>query len=265
MCGIAGFSLASRPGLDRSALAKVLLAGLAERGQDATGYGYRAADGSVRVVKESQKLARMIDRIDLPADTPEAVMHVREYTKGLPGLNDNNHPVRWGRVTGVHNGHIDNDDELFALHRRERSTPEITVDSEAIMMLTAVLGDLGRALERVHGSAAVAVLEDDRPGRVTVARRTRRPLVVARGEGIAVFASTREPLELVASGAGLRLQYEDVEDGTVLEFERGREIARRRFAVDYRFAGRKIPEYPRLAEQDRLVRSALSAFRVAPA
>lgn len=265
MCGIAGFSLAPTFDVDRSALAKVLLAGLAERGQDATGYGFRTADGGVRVVKESQKLARMIDRIDLPADTPEAVMHVREYTKGLPGLNDNNHPVRWGRVTGVHNGHIDNDDELFAQYGQQRSTPEITVDSEAIMMLTAVLGDVGRALELVRGSAAVAVLHDDRPGRLTIARRTRRPLVVARADGVFLFASTRAPLELVAAGAGLRLDYEDLEDGTVVEIERGEETARRRFAVDYRYAGRRIVEYPTLPEQERLVRTALSSLRVATA
>jgi glutamine phosphoribosylpyrophosphate amidotransferase len=265
MCGIAGFSLAPTFALDRSALAKVLLAGLAERGQDATGYGYRAADGGVRVVKESQKLARMIDRIDLPGDTPEAVMHVREYTKGVPGLNDNNHPVRWGRVVGVHNGHIDNDDALFEAYGQERSTPEITVDSEAIMMLTEVLGDLGRALELVRGSAAVAVLHDGDAGGLTLARRTRRPLVIGRGAGVVLFASTRTPLELVAEGAGLDLDYEDLEDGTLLEVEQGREIARRRFAVDYRYAGRRLVEYPTLPEQERLVRSALSSLRVATA
>lgn len=260
MCGIAGFSLAPQADLDRTAVARTLLAGLAERGQDATGYAYRAPDDSVRVVKESQKLARMIDRISLPQTTREAIMHVRDFTKGVPGLNDNNHPIRWGRVTGVHNGHLDNDDELFAAYGRARSTPTITVDSEAIMMLTEVLGDLGAALEQVRGSAAVAVLRDDEPGRLTLARRTRRPLVVGRTDGVLLFASTREPLELAAHGAGLELEYEDLEDGTLLEIRDSVEVERRRFTVDYRFAGRRLPEYPRLPEKDRLVRFALAAF-----
>jgi glutamine phosphoribosylpyrophosphate amidotransferase len=265
MCGIAGFSLDPDLDLDRSAMGRILLAGLAERGQDATGYAYRAQDGGVHVVKESTELARMIDRIELPARTGEAIMHVRDFTKGVPGLNDNNHPIRWGGITGVHNGHIDNDDDLFVAFGQERSTPEITVDSEAIMMLTSVLGDLGQALEHVRGSAAVAVLPDASPGRLTVARRTRRPLVVGRAPGVFVFASTREPLELLAHGAGLDLDYEDLEDGTVLDVERAREVRRRRFRVDYRFAGKKLPEYPAHPEKDRLVSFALARFGVATA
>lgn len=259
VCGIAGFSLAPDSGLEPTVVARVLLAGIANRGQDATGYAHRSPGGEISIVKDSVRLAGMIDRVHLPADTGDAILHVREFTKGRPGIIDNNHPIRWGRVTGVHNGHLENDDELFARYGQERSTARISVDSEAIMMLADVLDDVGDALGEVRGSAAVAVMYEDRPG-IVLARRTRRPVVVGRAEGVALFASTREPIDLVARGAGLELEYEEFTDGLLVELRHGEEVGRRRFAVDYRYPGGKLPEYPRMAEQDRLIRFALAAF-----
>jgi glucosamine 6-phosphate synthetase-like amidotransferase/phosphosugar isomerase protein len=263
MCGIAGFSFAPGAGPEPTAVARVLLAGLAERGRDATGYGYRAPGGPIEIVKDSLPLIRLIERVDLPAEASEVIVHVREFTKGIPAVNDNNHPVRWGRVVGVHNGHLENDDDLFERYGVPRSTPHITVDTEAIMMLTDVLGTVGDALTHVRGSAAVAILRDDRPGLLTLGRRTRRPLVIGRADGILLFASTRDALELVARGADLRLEYEEVADGTVIEVEAGEEVSRRRFTVDYRYPGRKLRPYPRLPEKERLVRFALASLGAA--
>src|ERR1700753_390206 len=158
MCGIAGMSIAPGVELDATATARLLLAGLAERGQDATGYAFHGDDGAVEVHKDSVPLASFILELTLPGVPRTTIMHVRDFTKGRPGLNDNNHPIRYGGVVGVHNGHLINDDELFERRGKERSTPDITVDSEAIMMLVDELGDAGRALELVRGSAAIAVL-----------------------------------------------------------------------------------------------------------
>ncbi len=95
------------------------------------------------------------------------------------------------------------------------------------MMLSDVLGDVGRALGQVRGSAAVAVLRDDEPGRLVLARRTRRPVVIGHGDGIVLFASTREALDVIARNAGLQLEVEALRDGTLVEIEDGREVARR--------------------------------------
>ena len=38
---------------------------------------------------------------------------MRDYTKGHPRIEANNHPIRHGAVVGVHNGIILNDDELM--------------------------------------------------------------------------------------------------------------------------------------------------------
>lgn len=260
MCGIAGMSVAPGVEIDSTATARLLLAGLAERGQDATGYAFHDANGCVSVHKDSIRLASFMEQMSLPERVRTAVMHVRDFTKGRPGLNDNNHPIRYGHVVGVHNGHLINDDELFEAYGMPRSTPDITVDSEAIMMLADHLGDLPRALELVQGSAAVALLHDDDPGRLTLAKRASRTLHIAHGDGLALFASTREPLELARKALGRRLRFDELRDGTAVELRDGKIVDRRSFHVDQRFVGRRNVTYPDIPEKRRLVHLALSAF-----
>ena len=243
MCGIAGISHAEGVEIDATAIARLLVAGLAERGQDATGYAYHRPDGTVAIEKDSVRLADFIERVEVPAEARSAILHVRDFTKGRPGLNDNNHPIRYGRVVGVHNGHIDNDDELFAEFHRKRSTPHISVDSEAIMMLVDALGDVGEALQLVRGSAAIAVLRDGEPDRLTIAKRASRTLWFGRGDGATLFASTREPLELAQKAAHLDLRLEELHDGTALEIRDGEVASRLRFKVD-RHVGRRVVHYP---------------------
>jgi glutamine phosphoribosylpyrophosphate amidotransferase len=260
MCGIAGISVAPGVEIDATATARLLLAGIAERGRDATGYAFHGPDGRVAVHKDSVRLAEFIEQLSLPERLRTTILHVRDFTKGRPGLNDNNHPIRYGHVVGVHNGHLTNDDELFEAFGMPRSTPDITVDSEAIMMLTDHLGELSRALELVQGSAAVALLHDGDPGRLTLAKRASRTLHIAQGDGLALFASTREPLELSCKALGRKLRFEELRDGTAVELRDGEIVDRRRFHVDSRFVGRKLVTYPDIPEKRRLVRLALAAF-----
>jgi glutamine---fructose-6-phosphate transaminase (isomerizing) len=260
MCGIAGFTIAPGVALERTALARLLLAGIAERGTDATGYGYHAADGSVEVHKESLRLREFVERVAVPETAGEAIFHVRGYTKGVPSINDNNHPVRYGRSVVVHNGHLDNDDALFRRYGVPRSTPHITVDSEAIAMLANRTQDIAEALTEVRGSAAVGVLWDDQPGRLTLARRASRPLCLGHGDGFVLFASTREPLELAGRATGLGVRIEEIAEGRALELREGHVESRRRFHVDRRYVGQALVTYPPLAEKPALLRLALAAF-----
>ena len=115
MCGIAGYSLGTGSRLDRTLVAQALLAGIAERGADAAGYAYRLGD-AVAVHKQQTGASALIDSIALPDTVGDVLVHVRDFTKGHPTILANNHPIRHGRVVGIHNGIIANDDELFARH-----------------------------------------------------------------------------------------------------------------------------------------------------
>src|SRR5581483_2871305 len=111
MCGIAGYSL-DAAAVDRTLAAQALLAAIAERGADAVGYAYRSPGSPYpTVVKQRTPASRLLDRVAVPADAAQALVHVRDYTKGHPSIAANNHPVRHGPVVGIHNGIIVNDDE----------------------------------------------------------------------------------------------------------------------------------------------------------
>src|SRR5919108_5278007 len=142
MCGIAGYSLTEKSELDRTLAAQALLAGIAERGADAVGYAYRNG-GHICVHKQRSGASALLDRIEVPQSATEALLHVRDYTKGHPRIEANNHPVRHGAVVGIHNGVIFNDEEILDRHGFERAHPDMTVDSEAIFALA----------EHSHGAA----------------------------------------------------------------------------------------------------------------
>src|ERR671915_2032369 len=108
MCGIAGYSLSPDSSVPRTLAAQALLAGIAERGADAVGYAYRGRDGAVGITKLRGGASALLDEIAVPAGAEQALIHVRDYTKGHPGISANNHPVRHGSVVGIHNGLIEN-------------------------------------------------------------------------------------------------------------------------------------------------------------
>src|SRR5919201_4679031 len=107
MCVIAGYSLSFSSTIERTLAAQALLAAIAERGADAVGYAYRAP-GAVypTVVKQRTPASELLERVAVPAEATQLLVHVRDYTKGHPSIAANNHPVRHGPVVGVHNGII---------------------------------------------------------------------------------------------------------------------------------------------------------------
>src|SRR2546421_2314338 len=214
MCGIAGYSLSSRSGVDRTLAAQALLAGIADRGADAVGYAYRGGHDTYPVVtKQRTAASRLLDRIEVPEHADELLIHVRDYTKGHPSIPANNHPVRHGPVVGIHNGIITNDDELLAPHSCARAEPRMTVDSEAIFALAAHSQNDPRALEAIAGSMATAWLDQREPGTVFAARGVGRPLWLRRGRNEGFFASTPRAPEIASEYTGVRLRLTELPDG----------------------------------------------------
>src|SRR3954447_24019837 len=198
MCGIAGYSVQSGSALDRTLAAQALLAAIAERGADAVGYAYRRSEDTyATVVKQRTPASQLLDRIHVPPEATQALVHVRDYTKGHPSINANNHPVRHGPVVGIHNGIIVNDDEILGCFECSRAEAEMTVDSEAIFALAAHSRADAGAFEDLRGAMATAWLDERAPDVLYAARGVGRPLWLGTGRDATFFASTRDALEVV--------------------------------------------------------------------
>jgi glucosamine 6-phosphate synthetase-like amidotransferase/phosphosugar isomerase protein len=190
MCGIAGYSVSPESSVNRTLAAQALLAGIAERGADAVGYAWEDG-GPLEVHKQRSGASALLEGLSIPASARTALLHVRDYTKGHPTIEANNHPIRHGAVVGVHNGVIANDEELFERYGFARQEPEMTVDSEAIFALVDDVGPRSQVLERLHGSMATAWVDERFAGMVFLARGVGRPLWIGEGKSETFFASTR--------------------------------------------------------------------------
>jgi glucosamine 6-phosphate synthetase-like amidotransferase/phosphosugar isomerase protein len=230
MCGIAGYSLAPDARVERTLAAQALLAAIAERGADAVGYAYRAPGESYpTVVKQRTPASRLLDRVAVPGEATQLLVHVRDYTKGHPSIPANNHPVRHGPVLGIHNGIILNDDELLAEYSCARAEPKMTVDSEAIFALAAHSRHDANALETLEGSMAAAWLDEREPELLFLARGVGRPLWLGQSSEGVFFASTRLALEIAEHYCGVRLRKQEIREGTFAALEAGEIVRRERF------------------------------------
>src|SRR5262245_22914099 len=233
MCGIAGYSLSARSGVDRTLAAQSLLAGIAERGADAVGYAHRSPGDAYPVVRKQRTAAsRLLERVEVPETATELLVHVRDYTKGHPSISANNHPVRHGPVIGIHNGIITNDDELLAPFDCARSEPRMTVDSEAIFALAAHSENDPQAFEALIGTMATAWLDERQPGSLFIARGIGRPLWLGKGRHELFFASTRHALEVVEHFARVRLRKQEVKSGSFFMLGDGKVRLETRFRAD---------------------------------
>src|SRR5262249_40882864 len=147
-----------------------------ERGADAVGVAHRGAGDAVTIRKQRTGASALLETLSLPSDARHVLIHVRDYTKGHPTIDANNHPIRHGAVVGVHNGIIENDDALFEQYGIERAHPDMTVDSEAIFALVNRRpGDL-TVLEELHGAMATAWLDERDAETLHLVRGLARPL-----------------------------------------------------------------------------------------
>jgi glucosamine 6-phosphate synthetase-like amidotransferase/phosphosugar isomerase protein len=233
MCGIAGYCLDAESRVDRTLAAQTLLAAIAERGADAAGYASRApGEHAVAIHKQQSGASALLDSLAVPATASQLLVHVRDYTKGHPTIEANNHPIRHGAVVGIHNGIILNDDDLLAAHGFERAEPDMTVDSEAIFALVEDAPERADVLEELRGAMATAWLDERRPDTLFVARGVGRPLWLGRGRHEVLFASTREALEVVEHYLRMTLTKREVDEGTLLALRNGRVVSSERFEPD---------------------------------
>lgn len=222
MCGIAGFNLNPKEVIDSRQLTENLLKQIVMRGTDATGMAYLGADPIFKIVKAPIPVNRFLSRLEsMPIDTKNAILHTRYATKGSPQVNGNNHPIIAGKIVGVHNGHLTNDDEIFD-HLEVIRKAE--VDSEAAFaLLNATSYHPTEVLSSLNGRAALAWLDTRRRDSLQLARVKGSPLAVGQtGKGSFVFASTIDMLAEAVYETGLKLAWADeIAEDTYLSVKNG--------------------------------------------
>ncbi len=263
MCGIAGYSLSCASSVNRTLAAQALLAGIAERGADAVGYAFRGPDGEIRVHKRRSGATALLDELSVPADATQVLVHVRDYTKGHPRIEANNHPIRHGAVVGIHNGIIVNDEEIFARYGFGRAEPDMTVDSEAIFALAEHAEGRPEALEELHGAMATGWLDERDSSTLFLARAVGRPLWIGAAGHELFFASTRQALEVLERTLRLGLRKREVGEGMLLRVEESRVASVERFVPDRSYVEETILPSVRAPHEGRSSLQRLAAIALA--
>ena len=197
MCGIVGFTGTAQA-------APILLDGLARleyRGYDSAGIAVQDAAGKIEVVKTKGRLKVLSDMTDggRAVKGQCGIGHTRWATHGEPStLNAHPHYSREDKVAVVHNGIIENYQELKEHLTRRGYTFASQTDTEVVAQLVyhyytgASAGDaldaITRMMVRVRGSYALGILFKDQPG-VIYAVRKDSPLIVGRAKNGNLIAS----------------------------------------------------------------------------
>ncbi|MBK6615394.1 glutamine--fructose-6-phosphate transaminase (isomerizing) [Ottowia sp.] len=230
MCGIVG-AVSTRN------IVPILVQGLQRleyRGYDSCGVAAHTASGlrRVRGIARVADLAEQCQREHLQGLT--GIAHTRWATHGAPAV-DNAHPhvspgpaaqdagERPARVVLVHNGIIENHDELRAELAARGYRFSSQTDTEVIVHLIDSLydGDLMAAVQaaagRLRGSYAIAVLHRDEPQRLVGARQGS-PLVLGLGADGKEHFLASDAMAL----AGVTDQIVYLEEGDVVDVQLGK-------------------------------------------
>ncbi|HUP06759.1 MAG TPA: glutamine--fructose-6-phosphate transaminase (isomerizing) [Caldimonas sp.] len=245
MCGIVGAVSARN-------IVPVLIEGLRRleyRGYDSCGVALHM-DGDLCRARSTARVAELAAAVDKAGlESGNGIAHTRWATHGAPAVR-NAHPhvshgpartltdaegsdddgsasglARGGRIALVHNGIIENHDELRAELEAKGYAFASQTDTEVVAHLIDSLyaGDLleavQRAVPRLRGAYAIAVICRDEPQRVIGARHGS-PLVL----GVGTLAGTRENFvasdAMALAGVTDRIVY--LEEGDVCDLQLGK-------------------------------------------
>jgi glutamine---fructose-6-phosphate transaminase (isomerizing) len=190
MCGIVGY-------IGSQNAAPLLIEGLTRleyRGYDSAGVAVLSRGGTT-VVRTVGRVRQLEAALPKRLSGGTGIGHTRWATHG-PATEHNAHPHRSadGRISVVHNGIIDNATQIRA--QLEAAGVELTsdTDTEVIAHLVArspaqsLEGAVLDALDRARGTYALAVLDEQHPDRIVVARNGS-PLILGIGEHEMFIAS----------------------------------------------------------------------------
>ncbi|MCC8028710.1 MAG: glutamine--fructose-6-phosphate transaminase (isomerizing) [Lachnospiraceae bacterium] len=201
MCGIVGY-------VGDKQAAPILLDGLSRleyRGYDSAGLAVRDGEREIEVVKAKGRLRKLAEKMDEGNAMIGCcgIGHTRWATHGEPS-EVNAHPHSSERqvadapgVAGVHNGIIENYQELRDKLLRKGYTFYSQTDTEVVVKLVdyyyhkyqvGPIDALAKTMVRVRGSYALAVMFRDYPGEIWVARKDS-PMILGVKDGESYVAS----------------------------------------------------------------------------
>jgi len=235
MCGIVG-------AVSKRNIVSILVQGLQRleyRGYDSCGVAVHAASlgsatGGLKRARSTARVSELIEQV--AADKVEGgtgIAHTRWATHGAPAVH-NAHPhfshgpadtqkESEGRVALVHNGIIENHDELRAALQAKGYVFFSQTDTEVIAHLIDSLyaGDLLKAMQaalpQLHGAYALAVFHKDETHRV-VGARAGSPLILGVGQSHEENFLASDAMAL----AGVTNQIVYLEEGDVVDLRLGK-------------------------------------------
>ncbi|MES2422995.1 MAG: glutamine--fructose-6-phosphate transaminase (isomerizing), partial [Pseudomonadota bacterium] len=234
MCGIVG-------AVSYRNIVPVLVQGLQRleyRGYDSCGVAIHrqgaAPAGGLFRTRSTERVATLMAQVETEhIEGQTGIAHTRWATHGAPAEH-NAHPhfshgpgadahLRPGRVGLVHNGIIENHDELRAALQARGYVFHSQTDTEVIAHLVDSLydGDLFEAVQaavlQLHGAYAIAVFCKDEPQRV-VGARAGSPLILGVGAGGSEHFLASDAMAL----AGVTDQIVYLEEGDMVDLQLGK-------------------------------------------
>jgi glucosamine--fructose-6-phosphate aminotransferase (isomerizing) len=228
MCGIVGAAA-------HQDIVSVLVQGLQRleyRGYDSCGIAVHndslpGQDHGLRRARSTDRVSELMTQVKMDhIASATGIAHTRWATHGAPAVHNAHphvsagpgaaHAASAGRVALVHNGIIENHEELRSELQALGYVFHSQTDTEVIAHLIDSLyqGDLCQAVQvattQLHGAYAIAVLHQDLPHRV-VGARAGSPLIVGVGQGQRYLASDAMAL------AGVTDQIIYLEEGDVVD------------------------------------------------
>ena len=217
MCGIVG-AVAQRD------IAAILVDGLHRleyRGYDSAGVAVLGADKSMQILRRVGKVKALDDALEAkPLLGGTGIAHTRWATHGEPS-ETNAHPHRSGKIAVVHNGIIENYEELRAELQARGYVFQSQTDTEVIAHLVewefrtsnSLLDAVQKTVKQLRGAYGTVVLNEEEPEHLIVAR-SGSPLVIGYGIGENFLAS--DPLALLS----VTRRFAYLEEGDVAEITR---------------------------------------------
>lgn len=196
MCGIVGY-------IGKKQASPILLDGLRHleyRGYDSAGIAVRGENQKIQVVKAMGRLSNLEKKTEGGKKLPGflGIGHTRWATHGEPS-EDNAHPHRSmnGILYAVHNGIIENYQELKETLESRGYRFYSQTDTEVAVNLMEYyfrkygqgpLDAIARAMTRIRGSYALAVMFQEIPDTIYAARKDS-PMIIGIGDHASYLAS----------------------------------------------------------------------------